>query len=150
MPRALCQHWRSNYLARAAVSCLKDVLDNSSRPPNEFLKCSPRIRLAAPLTSQEGLLPVSRRSAVRGACRSQTLQDDNTSRCVFASGSAAVFSDARLVLLLLAVSSRGRRLCLSLLLTGIPMRKKKKKLGSVSGVDDEFSLSGCSLFISHS
>lgn len=29
-------------------------------------------------------------------------------------------------------------------------KEKKKELGSVSGVDDEFSLSGCSLFISHS
>lgn len=65
---------------------------------------------------------------------------------MFASGSAAVFSNARLVLLLLAVSSRGRRLCLSLSLTGDSNVKEKKKLRSVSGVDDEFSLSGCSLF----
>lgn len=39
VPHTLCQHWRSNYLARGAVSCSKDVLRNASRSPNESLEC---------------------------------------------------------------------------------------------------------------
>lgn len=68
MPHTLCQHWRSNYLARGAVSCLKDVLDDASRPPDEFLKCFPSNEI-----SRLADVPGRPTSCVRALCRQRRL-----------------------------------------------------------------------------